>query len=305
VLSCTCMVFAEKKPLAAETVMLQKKATMPRLMPSNSQSPSPSPDVSEATPTPSPTPSPRIRKEKETLLENTWSGDENSWNETGDENSWNDGCDPYSSNGNACDPYGSDDGCDPYGSDPYGSDDGCDPYGSNGDACDPYAVVAVTTTLAPMNQTGGQPSGGPSALPTCSGDANSWNAGYGPCTSYAASANYNHNFCPYDYCMPGTPCEMLYAHDVCPQCGQCSSPVLAPAPAPMLLRRDKMKHQVWRQRNERDSKFATYAKVKAASTKKQKTSEPTAKQKVTAASGEAVMFQAAQTMSRSSNELRL
>jgi len=67
-----------------------------------------------------------------------------------------------------------------------------------------------------------------------------------------------------------------------------------------------MKHQVWRQRNERDSKVvASDAKVKAASTKKQKTSEPTAKQKVTAASGEAVMFQAAQTMSRSSNELRL
>jgi len=481
VLSCTCMVFAEKKPLAAETVMLQKKATMPRLMPSNSQSPSPSP---------------RIRREKETLLENTWSGDENSWNETGDENSWNDGCDPYSSNGNACDPYGSDDGCDPYGSDPsgsddgcdpygsngdacdpyaggpsalptcsgdenswnagygscatyttnnhpfcsgdssgglyarevcpqcgecsspvngpggpepmpydpesvaepngeiycqtgmrltdeelchdspcchwntdepgdasfngagrcwssigqqicstpaatavndgcdpygsnpygsddgcdpyssngnacdpygsddgcdpyssdpYGSDDGCDPYGSNGDACDPYAVVAVTTTLAPMNQTGGQPSGGPSALPTCSGDANSWNAGYGPCTSYAGM---NHGYCSMDMS------EGLYARDVCPQCGQCSSPVLAQIRHG--LRRNKMRDQVWKQRNERDSKVvASEAKVKAASTKKQKTAEPIAKQKVTAASGEAVMFQAAQTMSRSSNELRL
>merc|ERR1712166_1442125 len=104
----------------------------------------------------------------------------------------------------------------------------------------------------------------------------------------------------------------MMAYEVCHQCGQCSVSVelkqLAPAPAlaPMLLRRNKMKHQVWRQRNERDSKVvASDAKVKAASTKKQKTSEPTAKQKVTAASGEAVMFQAAQTMSRSSNELRL
>jgi len=70
------------------------------------------------------------------------------------------------------------------------------------------------------------------------------------------------------------------------------------------LRRDKMRDQVWKQRNERDSKVvASEAKVKVSSTKKQKTAEPTAKQKMAAASGEAVMFQAAQTMSRSSNEL--
>jgi len=235
VLSCMCMVFAEKKPLAAETVMLQKKATMPRLMPANSQSPSPSPDVSEATPTPSPTPLARIRTKKETLLENTPS-----------------------------------------------------PTPSPG-------LRRKKETLLENTQPSGGPSGGPSALPTCSGDENSWNAGYGPCTSYAGM---NHGYCSMDMS------EGLYARDVCPQCGQCSSPVLAQIRHG--LRRNKMRDQVWKQRNERDSKVvASEAKVKAASTKKQKTAEPIAKQKVTAASGEAVMFQAAQTMSRSSNELRL
>jgi len=83
----------------------------------------------------------------------------------------------------------------------------------------------------------------------------------------------------------------------------CSTPALAQIGHG--LRRDKMRDQVWKQRNERDSKVvASEAKVKAASTKKQKTAEPIAKQKVAAASGEAVMLQAAQTMSRSSNELR-
>jgi len=56
----------------------------------------------------------------------------------------------------------------------------------------------------------------------CVGGADTWNAGYGPCTTYAPDGP-NYNFCREDSC------DNFKASDVCPQCPEDGA---APAPTP-------------------------------------------------------------------------
>jgi hypothetical protein len=51
--------------------------------------------------------------------------------------------------------------------------------------------------------------------PMCQGDSSSFNAGWGPCSTYSPGET-NYSWCPYD-CTGG-----LCANQVCSQCGECS-----------------------------------------------------------------------------------
>merc|ERR1719502_915588 len=76
-----------------------------------------------------------------------------------------------------------------------------------------------------MPTTDVEPTGFPTEPPTggggeCLGDSATYDAGYGPCPTYAPGA-YNNYWCPYDKTADG-----LYAEQVCSECGKCGSPEL-------------------------------------------------------------------------------
>jgi len=54
------------------------------------------------------------------------------------------------------------------------------------------------------------------SLVDCQGDSGTWDAGWGPCSTYA-EGQANHDYCTMDAV------NRLFAIDVCPQCGGCST----------------------------------------------------------------------------------